>query len=158
MLFSGSKLSKRLDLRSNVQVCILSTHVRQEQASSSSPPTPRVLREITLFKTLINPAPVYAYMIQTLVQTWRGWGCSIFIETNVARQSNPLPFKACGIQQCTEHIQPSTIISKYDSKKGVHFDTTARVIRIFNNGKHFCLTTSKVYYISNTIKYISHWR
>ena len=69
-------------------------------------------------------------MIQTLVHTWRGWGCSIFIETNVKRQSNPLPFKACSIQQCTEHIQPSTIISKYDSKKCVHFGTTARKIRV----------------------------
>ena len=116
MLFSGSKLSKRLDLHSNVQVCILRTHVRQEQASSSSPPTPRVLREITLFKTLINPAPVYAYMIQTLVQTWRGWGCSIFIETNVARQSNPLPFKVLSIQQCTLH---STYRAKHNYFKNM---------------------------------------
>ena len=80
--------------------------------------------------TLITPAPVCANMIQTLVHTCRGLGCSIFIETNVKRQSNPLPFKVCSIQQCTEHIQPSTIISKNDSKKCVHFGTTARVIRV----------------------------
>ena len=36
----------------------------------------------------------------------------------------------CSIQQCTEHIQPSTVISKNDSKKCVHFGTTARVIRV----------------------------
>ena len=81
-------------------------------------------------KTLITPAPVCANMIQTLVHTCRGLGCSIFIETYVKRQSNPLPFKVCSIQQCTEHIQPSTIISKNDSKKCVHFGTTARVIRV----------------------------
>ena len=80
--------------------------------------------------TLITPAPVRANMIQTLVHSCRGLGCSIFIETNVKRQSNPLPFKVCSIQQCTEHIQPSTIISKNDSKKCVHFGTTARVIRV----------------------------
>ena len=83
--------------------------------------------------TLINPAPVCAYMIQTFVHTWTGWECSIFIETNVKRQSNPLPFKACSIQQCTTlHIciQPSTIVSKYDSEKCVNFGTTARVIRV----------------------------
>ena len=69
-------------------------------------------------------------MIQTLVHTCRGLGCSIFIETYVKRQSNPLPFKVCSIQQYTEHIQPSTVISKNDSKKCVHFGTTARVIRV----------------------------
>ena len=77
--------------------------------------------------TLITPAPVRANMIQTLVHSCRGLGCSIFIETNVKRQSNPLPFKVCSIQQCTEHIQPSTNFSKNDSKKCVHFGTTARV-------------------------------
>ena len=74
-----------------------------------------------LIETLINPAPVCAYMIQTLVHTWRGWGCSIFIETNVKRQSNPWPLKVCSIQQCTSHSQPSTIISEYDSRKCVPF-------------------------------------
>ena len=72
--------------------------------------------------SLINPSHVCAYMIQTLVHTWRGWGCSIFIETNVKRQSNPLPLKVCSIQQCTAHIQPSTIILKYDSKKCAFYE------------------------------------
>ena len=80
--------------------------------------------------TIITPAPVRANMIQTLVHSCRGLGCSIFIETNVKRQSNPLPFKVCSIQQCTEHIQPSTNFSKNYSKKCVHFCTTARVIRV----------------------------
>ena len=56
-----------------------------------------------IYSTLITPAPVWANMIQTLVHTCRGLGCSIFIETNVKRQSNPLPFAVCSIQQCTEH-------------------------------------------------------
>ena len=86
-------------------------------------------------KTLINPAPVCANMIQTLVHTWRGWGCSIFIETNVKRQSNPLPLKVCSIQQFTAQIQPSTIILKYDSKKCLHFGTTAGVIRKKEKGR-----------------------
>ena len=55
-----------------------------------------------------------------------------FIETNVKRQSNPFPFKVCSIQHCTDHIQPSTIISKNYFKKCVHFGTTARVIRAFS--------------------------
>ena len=83
-------------------------------------------------------------MIQTLVHTCRGLGCSIFIETYVKRQSNPLPFKVCSIQQCTEHIQPSTVISKNDSKKCVHFGTTARVIRVnkFKSPCRFCKADS----------------
>ena len=77
-------------------------------------------------------------MIQTLVHTWRGWGCSTFKETSIKRQSNPLPFKACSLQQCTEHIQPRTIVSKYDSKQCVHFGTTARVIRVLKGQYHNC--------------------
>ena len=94
-----------------------------------------------IYSTLITPAPVWANMIQTLVHTCRGLGCSIFIETNVKRQSNPLPFKVCSIQQCTEHIQPSTIISKNYSKKCVHFGTTARVIRVL-----ICICIRILYY------------
>ena len=43
--------------------------------------------------TLITLAPVCTNMIQTLVHTCRGLGCSNFIETYVKRQSNTLPFK-----------------------------------------------------------------
>ena len=97
-------------------------------------------RETGLQQQLITPAPVCANMIQTLGHTCRGLGCSIFIETDVKRQWNTLPFKVCSIQQCTEHIQPSTIISKNDSKKCVHFGTTARVIRVkvLFNAKWIC--------------------
>ena len=62
-----------------------------------------------------------ANMIQTLVHTCRGLGCSIFIEINVKRQSNPSPLKVFNIQHRLAHIQPSTIISKYHFKKCVPF-------------------------------------
>ena len=79
-------------------------------------------------KTLITPAPVCANMIQKLVHTCRGMGCSNFIETNVKRQSNPLP---C-VQHSTVHRTYSAKHNyfKKDSKKCVHFGTTARVIRV----------------------------
>ena len=41
--------------------------------------------------TLITPAPVCANMIQILVHTYMDLGCSIFVEINVKRQSNPFP-------------------------------------------------------------------
>ena len=46
-------------------------------------------------------------------------GCSIFIEINFKRQSNPLPLKVYNILRCRAHIQPSKIISKYDFEKCV---------------------------------------
>ena len=80
--------------------------------------------------TLITPAPVCANMIQILVHTYRGLGCSIFVEINVKRQSNPLPLKVFNIQHCSAHIQPSTIISKYHFKSVCLLGTTAGVIRV----------------------------
>ena len=71
--------------------------------------------------TLITLAPLCANMIQTLVHTCRCLGCSIFIEINVKRQSNPSPFKVFNIQHCSAHIQPSTIILKNHFKKCVPF-------------------------------------
>ena len=53
------------------------------------------------YKTLINPAPVCAHMIQILVQTWRGRGCSIFIETNVNKTVKPLAFQS--VQHSSVH-------------------------------------------------------
>ena len=65
-------------------------------------------------------------MIQILVHTCRGLGCSIFVEINVKRQSNPSPLKVLNIQHCPAHIQPSTIISKYHFKKCVPFRHNSR--------------------------------
>ena len=76
--------------------------------------------------TLITPAPVCANMIQILVHTYRGLGCSIFVEINVKRQSNPSPFKVFNILHCSANIQPSTISSKYHFKKCVPFRHTSR--------------------------------
>ena len=84
---------------------------------------------VILAKSCFNPnqpGPSVCIYDTNVGAHMEGWGCSIFIETNVKRQSNSLPFKACSIQKCTEHIQPSPIISKYDSKR---CGTTARVIR-----------------------------
>ena len=46
-------------------------------------------------------APVCANMIQILVHTCRGLGCSIFIEINVKRRSNPSPLKVFNILHCS---------------------------------------------------------
>ena len=74
---------------------------------------------LSSFKTLITPAPVCANMIQILVHTYRVLECSIFVEINIKRQSNPSPFKVFNILLCSAHtgIQPSTISSKYHFKK-----------------------------------------
>ena len=77
-------------------------------------------------KTLITPAPVCANMIQILVHTYRGLGCSIFVEINVKRQSNPSPFNVLNILHCSANIQPSTISSKYHFKKCVPFRHNSR--------------------------------
>ena len=65
------------------------------------------------------------------MHTWRGRGCSIFIEINVKRQSSPRPLQVCSILQCTAHIQPSKFISNIILKSVHHFGTTAGVIRVF---------------------------
>ena len=69
----------------------------------------------------ITPAPVCANMIQILVHTYRGLGCSIFVEMNAKRQSNPSPLIVFNILHCSAHIQPNTISSKYHFKKCVPF-------------------------------------
>ena len=56
------------------------------------------------YQTLINPAPVCAHMIQILVQTWRGRGCSIFIETNVNKTVKPLAFQKCATFNSAQDI------------------------------------------------------
>ena len=77
-----------------------------------------------------------SYMMHTMVHTWRGRVCSIFIEINVKRQSNPRPLKVCSIQRCTAHIQPIKIISKYDCKKCASFWHNSRGnYRLLNKDK-----------------------
>ena len=76
--------------------------------------------------TLITLAPVYANMIQILLHTYRGLGCSIFVEINVKKQSNPSPFKVFNILHCSAHMQPSTISSTYHFKKRVPFRHKSR--------------------------------
>ena len=73
-----------------------------------------------------------SYMIQTMVHTRRGRGCSIFIEINVKRQSNPPSLTVCNILRWTAHtsIQPSKIILKYDFESVYHICTTGGVIRV----------------------------
>ena len=59
-------------------------------------------------KTLINPACLHIWYIQTLVHTWRGWWCSIFIETNVKSQTvKPIAFQS---------VQHSTVHRTYSAK------------------------------------------
>ena len=88
--------------------------------------------------TLITPAPFCANMIQTLVHTCRGLGCSIFIKINVKRQSNPSPLKVFNSQHCSAHIQLSIIISKYHSKKCVPFRHNSQGNR--NRNLEVCFT------------------
>ena len=42
--------------------------------------------------------------MSTLVLTWRGRGCSIFIEINIKRQSNTRPLQVGSIQRCTAYM------------------------------------------------------
>ena len=53
-----------------------------------------------------------SYMMHKMVHTWRGNGCSIFIDIDVKRQPNPWPIQVCSILWCTAHIQLGKIISK----------------------------------------------
>ena len=54
--------------------------------------------------------------------------CSIFIEIklNEKTESISLPLKVFNSQHCTAHIQPSTIVYKFDSKKCVPFGPNSR--------------------------------
>ena len=73
-----------------------------------------------------------------MVHTWRDRGCFIFIEINVKRHPNPRPHKVCNIPQCTAHIQPSNIISKYVFKKCASFWYNSQAITV-GFGKKFLL-------------------
>ena len=76
-----------------------------------------------LLSTLITPAPVCIIYDTNNFAHLEGPGVFHLysIEINVKRQSNCLPLKVFNIQRCTAHIEPSTIISKYDSNKCVPF-------------------------------------
>ena len=82
--------------------------------------------------TLITPAPVCANMIQTLVHTCRGPGCSIIIEINVKKQSNPSPLKVFNIQYCLAQLQ-AQLFQNIISKSVCLLGTTAGVIRVNGN-------------------------
>ena len=98
----------------------------------------RHLLSISLRISLPSFYPVCANMIQTLVHTCRGLGCSIFIETIVKRQSNQSPLKVFNIQHYSAHFQPSIIILKYHFKSVCLLGTTARVLRVLNSLKTSC--------------------
>ena len=78
-------------------------------------------------------------MIHTMVHTWRGRGCSIFIEINVKRQSNPRPPLQCATFYGAQHIvSPAKLFQNMISKSvyhTVHICTTAGVFR----AKKICL-------------------
>ena len=84
--------------------------------------------------TLITPAPVCANMIQIFVHTCRGLGCSIFVEINVKRQSNPSPLKVFNIQHCLTHtyslFSQAQLFQNIISKSVCLLGTTAGLIRV----------------------------
>ena len=63
-----------------------------------------------------QPDTVCAYMIQTLVHTWRGWGCSIFIETNVKDSQTHCPSKRAAFNSAQNIFSQAQLFQNIISK------------------------------------------
>ena len=66
-------------------------------------------------------------------------GCSIFLEINVKRRSNPPPLKVLNILQCTAHtvFRPAKLFHRIMISKSVqHICTTASVVRVEKENPH----------------------
>ena len=82
------------------------------------------------FFTLITLATVCANMIQILVHTCRGLGCSIFVEINVKRQSNPSPLEYSALNTARHIFSHAQLFQNIISKSVCLLGTIARVIRV----------------------------
>ena len=63
-----------------------------------------------------------------MVHTWRGRGCSIFIEINVKSQTH-LPSKCAAFNNAQHKFSPAKLFQNMIFKSVHHFGTTAGVIR-----------------------------
>ena len=69
-----------------------------------------------------------SHMMHTMVHTWRGQGCSIFVEINVNRQSNP---RHSVVHSTLKHLNSySKLFQNMISKSVHHFGISAGVIRV----------------------------
>ena len=69
-----------------------------------------------------------SHMMHTMVHTWRGQGCSIFVEINVNRQSNP---RHSVVHSTLKHLNSySKLFINMISKSVHHLGISAGVITV----------------------------